>query len=260
MRTRPTWMRSAPLAFTLALVTACGGTVTTLPPDLPGPASPTTTPTETAPTRTRIPPPTPPVAGSEHVPVGGEMEPGTYHVYAGLWTPVTFTFEVAAEGWIAENGGQGASKLPNAADFSTEISWSVLVVEALFADPCGPNDPLPVGPSVEDFITALRGLPGPRASDPVDIVVDGYGGQYVDLVVPRDFDIDTCDPPGLGLQIWLDKPGGKYLVAQTHHVARVHVLDVDGQRFIVSANIGNNADPDHIAEFEAILDSIRFHP
>ena len=181
-------------------------------------------------------------------------------MYSGLWTPVTFTFEIAADGWVAENGGQGASKLPNPEDFSTEIGWAVVTVEALFADPCGPNDPLPVGPSVEEFITALRGLPGPVASDPVEITLDGYRGQYVDLVVPSGFDIDTCDPPGLGLQIWVDKPGGKYLVAQTHLAARVHVVDVEGERFIMSASIGNNADPGHIAEFEAILESIRFYP
>lgn len=179
-------------------------------------------------------------------------------MYAGLWTRATFTFEIAAAGWIAENTGQTVSKLPNGEDFSTEISWSVLIVEALFADPCGPNDLLPVGPSVEDFITTLRALPGPDASDPVEITLGGYPGQYVDLVVPVDLDITQCDPP-IGLQIWLDKPGGKYLVAQSHSVARIHVVDVEGERFILSANIGNNADPDHIAEFDAILQSIRFY-
>jgi hypothetical protein len=53
-------------------------------------------------------------------------------------------------------------------------------------------------------------------------------GQSVDLTIPPSVDASQCDPP-IGLQIWLDRSGNQYL-------------------------------PLDLAEFEAIMTSIKVEP
>jgi hypothetical protein len=259
MKLRAVMARGSLIFVAAAFVTGCGGPIA----GTPSAVVPSALPATIAPTvvRTPLPASTPPVAGARHVPARYvEMDPGTYFLFGGLWTPVTFTFDITGEGWIAENAGQTVSMGwdPNAPD--EEISWSVAIVEELFAEPCGGDDRLPVGPTVEAFVTALQSLPGPQVSEATDVTIGGYPGKVVEVEVPTTLDIGTCDPPGLGLQLWLDKPGGKYLVAQTTSVARIYLVDVAGERFILTVNIGNEADPERVAEFEAIVASIQYWP
>jgi hypothetical protein len=195
-------------------------------------------------------------AGVRHVPAGGRIEPGTYFITEGPWTPATFSFTMPA-GWVAENGGQTISKHAN--ESGREVGWSVSIVDSLFADPCGSNETIDVGPTADDLAVALRALPGPDVAPPLDVTMDERPWKVIQVTVPADVDIDACDPP-IGLQIWLDRSGDKYFLAGPESVARVYTVDVDGARFVIVANHRPTSVPDDVAEMEAILASIEFDP
>lgn len=197
------------------------------------------------------------VPGAVPTPPAGELLTGRYFTAQGDWTPVTFSYQVAAPGWFAQNGGQTISKRVD--DSAHEISWSVEILDSLFATPCGADDRVPLGPAVSDLVAGLQGLPDVDASEPTQLMIDGRAGQLLELALPDGLTEASCDPP-IGIQVWLDQAGGKYLVVGESHTSRVYSVDVDGARFVLNVNIATTADPADVAEFEAILASITFHP
>jgi hypothetical protein len=196
------------------------------------------------------------VAGASRIPGAGEIEPGRYFVPKGPWTAVTFSYTMPA-GWIAENGGQTISKHPN--ESGRQVAFSVSIVDRLFADPCGPNDTLEIGPTADDLARALRQLPGPEVSAPATQTIGGLPGLALEMKVPADIDVEACDPP-IGLQIWLDRNAGKYLVAGPESLARIYTVDVDAERFVLVGGHDWTAAESDIAELEATIESIRFEP
>jgi hypothetical protein len=189
------------------------------------------------------------------VPKLGELTQGRYTVPAGDWTATTVSYEIAEPGWFAQNLGQTISKNPD--DDTREISFSISIVDALFAEPCGANERLPIGPATKDLITALASLPGLRMSAPQTITIGGQPGQMVMLSMSAGLQEELCDPP-IGLQVWLDRPGGKYLVVGEDLETRVYATDVDGERFMLNVNYKSTADPADLTAFDAIVESIRF--
>lgn len=222
-----------PAAMMLVVVAGCGSLA---------PTSPRPTPSA--------------VASDRRIPASGPIEPGRYFIAEGPWTPATFSFTMPA-GWVAENGGQTISKHAN--ESGREVSWSVSIVDQLFADPCGPDDTIDIGPTADDLAAALRALPGPDVASPVDVAIGGRSWKVIEVTVPAEVDVEECDPP-IGLQIWLDRGGNKYFVAGHESAARVYTVDVDSARFVVVAFHRPTSAPEDIAEMEAILASIEFEP
>jgi hypothetical protein len=224
------------MAIGMSLIAGCAG----LAPVSPSPSHP-------APSAS---------SGARHIPAIGPIEPGNYFIADGPWTPATFSF-VMPDGWIAENGGQTISKHAN--ESGREVGWSVSIVDSLFADPCGPNETIDVGPTADDLALALRALPGPDVASPVDVTIGDRSWKVIEVTVSADVDVEQCDPP-IGLQIWLDRSGNKYFLAGPESLARVYTVDVDGARFVVVANHRPTSAPEDVAELEAILASIEFEP
>ena len=243
-----------PALAALVLLAGCAGG---------DPASPTTTlggspSTDTTVGATSVPPPSADgVQGATRNPGAGALMPGRYFTAQNDWTPVTFSFDIAGPGWVAQNDGQTITK--NMDVSAREISWSVEILDSLFATPCGTDDRVPLGPSVNDLVAGLEALPDLDVAVPAELTIDGRAGQVFELSLPDGIDEGSCDPP-IGIQVWLDKAGGKYLVIGEDARTRVHAVDVDGARFILNANIAKSADRADVAEFEAIVDSITFHP
>lgn len=198
-----------------------------------------------------------PVSEATPTPLDGEIAPGRYATARNTWAPVTFAFDIAVPGWIAQNDGQTITK--HVDDSAREISWSVEILDSLFATPCGDDDPVAIGPTVDDLVTGLQALPDLQVSEPTDLTIDGRAGQMMELSLPEGLDEASCDPP-IGVQVWLDQAGGKYLVVGGAMTTRVYAVDVDGARFVLNVNIAKTADPADLAEFEAILGSMTFHP
>jgi hypothetical protein len=130
----------------------------------------------------------------------------------------------------------------------------------LRSDPCVPTAvdeidgapvDIPVGPTVDDFATALADHPLLDATQPEHIVLAGYSGKYVDLQVP--LDTSTCHSsykPWDG-NIYAQGPGHRW---------HLWILDVDGQRVVVEAMDYAGTSEQHRAELQSIVDSVVIEP
>jgi hypothetical protein len=125
----------------------------------------------------------------------------------------------------------------------------------LYSDPCRPagNDApadIPVGPSVDDFVTALVDHPSLDVTVPVDVTLAGYSGKYLDLAVPDD--ISKCDKyRPLDNHIYAQGPGQRW---------HMWVLDVDGVRVLVEADDYAGTSAERLAEERGIVDSLVITP
>ena len=100
----------------------------------------------------------------------------------------------------------------------------------LFSDPCLTDEDaeadVPVGPTVDDLVTALVDHPSLDVTDPVDVTLAGYSGTYLDLQVPDD--ISAVRPTGpWTCHIYAQGPGQRW---------HMWILDVDGVRVLVETN------------------------
>jgi hypothetical protein len=123
----------------------------------------------------------------------------------------------------------------------------------LYAEPCGGEWPpnIIVGPTVEDFVSALVEHPKLEVTTPVDVTLAGYAGKFVDLQVPSD--ISACPmsyfpwEPG----IYAQGPGSRW---------HLWVLGVDGIRVVIQSTDYEGTSPQRQAELRAIVESIQIVP
>ena len=156
-------------------------------------ASPTLHP---SPSPSQTPSPTSvPVASAVGLPTGETvLRGGTYVVDDPF--PVHISVEVP-EGW--SSCGLGARELGVCADGIGAIGF--LIVDNVVADPCDPSRALldpPVGPSVEELVTAIANLRGFEATDPVAVTLDGFQGQRFELTAPQGPGLCKLSDTGLG--------------------------------------------------------------
>ena len=215
-------------------------------PSIGGPAdSPAPTPTLT-----------PAPAAVELPNVSGAVSPGTYFVDNPSETPVRFTMAVPA-GWETIEGGF----LGKIADQRFYVSLSAWVVDQVYTDPCqwvGAELDPPLGPTVDDLATALSRQVGRDATAPTEVMLGGYPGKAVELSVPDDFDVTTCDNEEFRMWRGLGSAGGyNYGPGQRD---TIYILDVDGERFVLQALYTPVASEADVAELQAIVDSIRIEP
>jgi len=124
----------------------------------------------------------------------------------------------------------------------------------VYSEPCLTDeeaDPdVPVGPTVDDFVTALVDHPSLNVTAPVDVTLAGYSGTYLDLQVP--VDINACET---------------YKPIDGHHYAQgpgqrwhMWILDVDGVPVLVETNDYAGTPAERLAEQRAIIDSLVITP
>jgi hypothetical protein len=211
----------------------------------PGGPAPTASP---SPTPTSTPEPTPEVLEPGAIEPAADadnpfrlLKAGTYHVDL----PMRITFTVPA-GWGQWAYTSERSQLNLVGPNSGEISFEI--VENVSADPCTNAllDP-PVGPSVDDLVTALSALEGFTVSPVTNVTVDGYRGKQFTLTAPT----SGCD-----MRTWATstRQNGVGLGEVNH----VRILDVDGARLLIGLAPPNN--PDDQPQFDGIIDSIRITP
>jgi hypothetical protein len=119
----------------------------------------------------------------------------------------------------------------------------------LFSDPCidAVVPDIPVGPSVDDFVTALVDHPQLDVTEPVDVTLAGYQGKYVELQAPS----DTASCP----YFWAYRPG--IYQQGPDQLWQLWVLDVDGLRVVVRADSYPGTPPQIREELQDIVDSLR---
>jgi hypothetical protein len=132
---------------------------------------------------------------------------------------------------------------------------TLLPVGDVYADPCTRSgDPTGVGSSVEDFVTALAAQKVTTTSKAVPVSMDGHEGVYLELSVPAGFDVRSCR--GQGLVLWeaaSEEPG-----ADAGQVNRYWVVDVDGQRVVLSVATTEDATAETVDLFTGIAETATF--
>jgi hypothetical protein len=122
-----------------------------------------------------------------------------------------------------------------------------------------------VGPTADDLATALNTLNGPGASPPTAVTVGGRPGKKVELSIPADVDVTTCDSDGdfpIFGRWYTDVPDSTFGAAPwtygngQHNT--VYIVDVDGTRQVIDTMYLPGTSAADRAELEQIVASIRF--
>ena len=133
----------------------------------------------------------------------------------------------------------------------------------------GVLDP-PVGPTVDDLVTAWANVPELVASAPVDITVDGYTGKQIEFSLPPiEMSVPGANGCAMGtFGVWtLDRhrhPGAMDGCPCPRNVGslpgehfKMLVLDVDGTRLLIAASTYPDTPPQDRAGLEELLASIQ---
>jgi hypothetical protein len=122
----------------------------------------------------------------------------------------------------------------------------------------------PVGPTVDDLATALVAQGGPGTAAPRKVTIGGHPGKKVELSIPGDVDIATCDTQdGFPVFARWSGPGisngGPWTYGNGQHNT-VYIVDVDGTRQVINTMYLPGTSAANLAELDQILASIRFEP
>jgi hypothetical protein len=246
----------AALLGTLAVITGCS---TGPLAGSPAAASPST-PNEPQASTPSAPPSPSPAATATPFPYSEghvAIEAGTYHIRSSSWSVADFTVTFP-DGWSVQYG----HVYHTVPDTAGELEFYAVVVDAIYADACegSSGELLEVGPSVDDLAAALLQQPGPEASGPINTTLGGYPAVRIDLKVPQGSDLEACSMGGAGLQIWYSRPADKYFVLLADGTASAYILDVEGERQVFMTQVRSATTDDHVAELQAVIDSIEIEP
>lgn len=186
----------------------------------------------------------------------GELAPGRY---AFAQAPSgRLTFDVPA-GWSGDMDGAMIVKHP---DQPRELSLGVWTfddfqVTQVYADACLPPDKLdPIGPGVEDLVTALS-KQGSIDAVVSDIDVAGRPAKKIVLTEPEGLDRASCRHGADGpLQIWADSAVSNYFALAPGYVGVAYVA-VGEERLVLFGAYEQAAAPTGIAEIDGIVASMR---
>jgi hypothetical protein len=235
----------------------------------PGP-SPASNPTQSRPPmQTPEPTPTPTPAPSGNFNFTGDYVAGTTYVIEDpcCVAPSRMTFTMAATGWYAPLEAWRIGKdVPGGSDIF-DLFVTPYLVENIYTGGChwrGTEHNPPVGPTVDDLATALSAQVVNGASPATDVTVGGHPGKKVELQIPEDLDMTTCDSDGGGS----DPIFGRFVFDRGFSAApythgngqhdTIYIVDVDGVRQVIDAMYLPNASAADRAEQDQIVASIRF--
>jgi hypothetical protein len=202
-------------------------------------------------------------AGTYEVDLGEERLPNIEITVPDGWT--------SDDGWVVRNG------VVNTPHWVAVQFWDV---DEVYAHPCHWRDGLiQPGPTVADLATALADQPLRDATEPVDIVVDGFEGVQMELSVPADMparryelgddvyaDFLGCDRDEVvgdrAFKSWTGVPGswgGSERYQQgPGQVDRLWILDLDGERLVIDATYLPSTDAQDRGDLWQVMESIRF--
>ena len=251
-------------ALAAALVVAVAGY--NLLPRASGPGGPSTAPS-TAPSPSAQPTPagtTPIVALPE-----GPLVSGRYRMDLALLAPGLSIVADIPAGWT---GHPSVPAISTPEENDSEILIAQMVTDSLFSDPChwdldgtglDQDGDVEVGPTVEDLVAALKANTSYSSSAATPVSIGGFEGQALELQLPGDDVLSTCDEHGPGSPF----SGRAYYVFSRGFYAqgpnsrwKLAILDVDGTRLINMISIGEATAQADITAADAIVESFEITP
>ncbi len=231
-------------------------------PSLSPSASPSASPTARPPTATPRSDP------------DGVLRPGTYtaHPLPPPDDSLTLTFTVPDGWWGSGDPGQLTGLWP-AEEPGTGPPGGMAIlfddVTTLNGDPCdwsGTADDVSVGRAVDDLVEALRAQSAYEVSDAVDVMIAGYSGKRVDIVIPnepfagQDSSAPECDEDVF--ELWSTRAHGSRPIYAQGPADRwqTNILDVEGTRLVIVTRGFPGTFPVHRADMDAIIDSLVIEP
>lgn len=187
------------------------------------------------------------VDGLPKLPAGIDVpvEPGTY-VLDGLGTPIEVTVPA---GWTAFDGV--VLHAPDNAYLAFLTGpWDV------YTDACQWVDAeAKTGPSVADLVTGLVAQVPTTNTPPRDMTVDGYSGTELTVASPPDLDFSTCYGGQYTLMINELRMQSPMLTPGESQT--MWILDLNGERGIVTYGSLTSTSPATKAQLDAMLDSLK---
>ena len=115
------------------------------------------------------------------------------------------------------------------------------------------------GPTVQDLARALIRQAGP-STRPEGIVLDGHPGVTLDVTIPPDIDLSRCT--GDEYSLWRTERRGDGALTQDTPglVNRLWILDVDGTRLVLVADLFPDQPAALHQELTTIAESVHFEP
>jgi hypothetical protein len=215
---------------------------------------------------------TPPSGLTPIVPPSGAIEGGRYR-WAASRGAVTLRLP---EGWTTFSHTVGWCGIGCRMTLSHYLPGSAFEVRHIFADACHIYEPEaprgsepmgndPIGPTVADLVEALENQAG------TDATTSSFaGGQLVDIREAAGLDRMTCRtaPPGSlpvshegtgpWLTIWDDTDEDNSFAIEDGYRGEVYIFEHEGERFVFSATIREEASPADVERLHSIVESFEF--
>ena len=176
---------------------------------------------------------------------------GTYTLDSSF--PV-FTSFVVPPGWL--------TCVNNAGLLCPADGWGgveIYIVTNVVVDPCDDaalRDPS-VGPTVEDLVIAISSLPWSAVTPPTEITVDGFRGTELEVTAPTSSPCVGTDE----FEMWATTLSALAKGVGPGERTRLRILDVHGTRVVIAGSyLPGTTSAQHLAEINAIIDSVRFRP
>lgn len=221
------------------------------------------------------PSPTPPTLQPSATPLSsqvvdlpeGLLPGGRYRLQPlGESSSLTIVADIPA-GWI---GYRAQPALTNPEGSNDGVLIGFMVTDGLYSDPChwdldgtgaeGQPGDVGVGPTVDDLVAALKRNTSYTASAATPVTLGQFEGQEVELQLPGDDVIRTCDRrPGESTGDYFVIPEGYYAQGPNSRW-HLYIVDVDGIRLITMVSIAEGTSQADIAAAEAIVDSFQISP
>ena len=219
------------------------------------------------PSPTPGPTPSPLPTSASNVNATGSFAPGTTYVIDDRCCVGSgrMTFTVPATGWSAFDPIFVGKNVAGGGDVF-DLYFSPHLVSNVYTGGChwlGTALSPPVGATVDDLAAALNAQAGPGASSPIDVTVGGHAGKKVELSIPQDVDVTTCDSDGDFALFgrWLPAAQAYGAAPWTYGNGQhntVYIIDVDGKRQVIDTMYLPGTSAADRAELDQIVASIRF--
>jgi hypothetical protein len=203
----------------------------------------------------------------------GLLPGGRYRIQLSFIDPgLSIVAEVPA-GW---SGHPEFSAVTSPEGNNVEVIFSFMEVDGLFSDPCHwdldgtgaidqPGD-VEVGPAVGDLVTALKANTSYTSSTPNPVTFGQFEGQELELQLPGDDVLSTCDQQGPespfdgpAYFVFSGKDAGWYAQGPDNHW-QLFIVDVEGTRLVTLLSYFDETSQADVEAARAIVESFEITP